>query len=417
MLIFLTILLIYAIVFLFLYIIGWLDKKGKRRRNIIYCFVMHLIFGFSTIFIMLVGSSFEAGSYMEKNKTCTIGLGYGIFLIGFSSLNSLLTIILLLLIPKKSFVHSDYSNTKNEDTSLINLSTSDHITINLEEINKDEIIQFIKYEWDQKNIEFTETIYYYNSSDWNLLINEDNLKLIYEKFINDIHNKDNLLLYTLKQSEDAHFYELQKTHSKECNCWTLNQNNCSWSKHEILIDGKKLNLHSDWFINSNFLHLSIMNKMNIHFLTKFNCPENININFIDFLQRRYDFNCIFNEIYRYMVESIIIREDGLNLILQLIDNLNDKFHKQIILDHVIKNIFQIWPPPLWYFSLLKCRILKKSGILQFNQAYKGIKDYEYFINDPFSFELFELCSVLNLTYKTYWKHKYLCYGIFLPLDK
>lgn len=200
---------------------------------------------------------------------------------------------------------------------------------------------------------------------------------------------------------------------------------CSWSRLRIRVD---MSLYENNFFQNrtNLKLLSILNTMNFHILTPYNFSNFIDNSqsecLLDNIQQLDYFDKIFPKIYIYLIESLAIREDGLSLINQFIKKLKSPDHKLIIRCHVLLDTFRIWPPPLWYQSLLKIRYIIKKYHKQ-KILYKlfkvPLKDtiLESSICNPlknhFNLDIF---SVLKLSFHSLWTNDDFICGIFERLS-
>lgn len=187
-------------------------------------------------------------------------------------------------------------------------------------------------------------------------------------------------------------------------------------------DWKMLRLRLDpWKLNSidfeNLMHIEdliLLQKMNVHFLTRFSYAEPTQYDcLLNCLQKFHGFDTLFMKMYVYIIESLIIREDGILLINQLLKNLQSSYLKIMVQNQITKKTFQNWPPPLWFHSLIKLRLMIRKNLNSLDLKYCA-EDITSFIYHPMNIALFDIFQLLNLSFKDIWITEK--YGIFQNLQ-
>lgn len=170
----------------------------------------------------------------------------------------------------------------------------------------------------------------------------------------------------------------------------------------------RINLNNDnissWLLNI-LNHLIILNKLNYHILSPIElCQKQTNNNYClyDYL---YNYNLLlqFPTISIYTITSLVIREDCFYLLNQLINKLSNIYSIREIIDLITLRTFTIWPPPLWFYSLLQLRILIRDGkkkIMKFNKLDQNLQQ---FILNPIENRLYrDILSFVHLPCQSIW---------------
>lgn len=208
---------------------------------------------------------------------------------------------------------------------------------------------------------------------------------------------------------------MKSIHVEECRKKKLihTMNECQWKKLELELDLEIIRTTNNVEDKTDYINLLFMNKLGYTFLTSTNYENLPNFTLIEYLQMQTNFNVLFENLYVFMIESLIVREDGLQLIKQLITKLHDTWHQETIESHISDKLFKQWPLPLWYSCLLKIRQSLRRG-----------KKVKYIELAPFSIknlilnpmESGRLFHILNLKYINNFSNEKLKYGLFESLN-
>lgn len=214
---------------------------------------------------------------------------------------------------------------------------------------------------------------------------------------------------------------LYSCHESSCvlhNCPVLScalEGYCQWQKLGIRINCSKL-MTIDFTNVRHLRDLLFLNKMNFNFLTPFTHIEGTRKeSLIDCLQKHENFDEKFPKMMGFIIESLLIREDGLSLVNKLIKKLKNPKHK-IAVRNLLSKIFKIWPPPLWFYCLLKIRYEIRTCFKKTEKwTYLDIKESISDLITPQSYTL-DLFSVVNLSYYHIWIDENFKYGLFETLQ-
>lgn len=181
-------------------------------------------------------------------------------------------------------------------------------------------------------------------------------------------------------------------------------------RYRIVVKNSLLKDFDNW--NDKYVeYFTDLNFININLFTKFTDSGKMrNKCIFDIIRESNKFFEFFPKIYKLLIEILIINEDGFKLVNKLLSTL-DNIHGNLIQQFIIKCIFNEWPPPLWYHSLLKYRqIIRNHGNMNDYLFYPSLID---FIQNPFQTEFpCNLSSLMNLKYKKFWINYKFKYGIF-----
>lgn len=248
--------------------------------------------------------------------------------------------------------------------------------------------------------------YYWDRKIFHQLINPLNVSKI-----NRLNDRDKIVYTIVQLSDEINF----NGHERFCNCtntcvlpmsikWP-----CFWQKIVIRIF---VDFYLDFSDPDLLYELTVLNTLNIHCLRPFNYPKNIKDKcLIDLLKQEGNFNTIFLDSYQYFSESLLLREDGFYLVNQFIEKLKSRSYQIIVKNYITKKLFKIWPPPLWYISVLKLReyLRNSKDFHEINYLESEIK--RFVLNPKRDIANFNISSVLNFNYQSIWETESLSFGI------
>lgn len=360
----------------------------------------------------------------KKPINFDFGFGYTLALISsfFSLISSIVTFPVKCRLQKIKNLFTDYRTINS--AAVIHHMEQENCHTELE-------VTFIRYKWEGVNRGLKQIIF--DSKEYftpNKVSNESEKNEIYKEFLEESVNNKSSIIYSIQLCSDfreklnrRQFKELAVSHLKECKCSDLLQRICTnsvcqWRTFEIQIDYQILSSDDkDECDGWNVTDLTLMNKLGFNFLSPISQPTNINLSLIGYLQKQKDFRSRFQIMSRYIVESLLIWNDGLNLIRELLQELNDSIHKKLIIKILKNEIFQTWPPPLWYTSLCKCRhFIEQDYLLPISTF--TTENIRRFISNPTNqdYAIFSLFTLLDLKYQDFWLNDRLKYGIFDKLQ-
>ncbi|CAD5113461.1 unnamed protein product [Dimorphilus gyrociliatus] len=398
------------------------------------CVIIYGVCCLSTAMIWL-SSLIEAAVYFWDRMAVKRGRSNVVLQFGFSLalMSSALSFLLAVLHSKKKSLLIALLRDSKRATALAAFSVFNYPRKAIvhqfvpEIVSTDLKVKFIRYKWDKKSSRLGWTFFDTNRFlDALSSSNEDLPYQLYDSFAELKTSVDTTIFSVCLCGEYREICRhrqlslLCDIHSRECNCsWQFfsssDRRNCSWKKLEIQVDFCTSNSRATHTSRWSALELTFMNKFGFTFLTPFNYPKNINMTLIDYLQKQKDFRSRFKAMYVYIVESLIIRDNGLFLVNVLLAKLEDKQHRKMVRECVTCLIFKEWPPPLWYLSLQRCRrFLRYGGSLESISTNGHIPEMiQLFVADPYNnSEIFDIFSTLSLWHVYEWTYKPLRFGIF-----
>lgn len=167
-------------------------------------------------------------------------------------------------------------------------------------------------------------------------------------------------------------------------------------RYRIIINHERIKSISLWN-EADFKNLIILNLLNIHLLTPFtNNEKTLYKNVFEIVKNSTEYYRNFSKVFTYLIESFILREDSFQIIEEFFKKLEEP--QRIVAFNYLKTIlFNNWPPPLWFYSLLKLRQLIRRNL--FNKHDLCDVNLKDFILNPFKNETpFSLSSLFNLKY-------------------
>lgn len=400
------------------------SSTKMKSKKLWMSFLIICILNCSVLILFYFGAVIE---YWEetlfKNRPITIDTGFHITL--YSSIISLILFFSIYLYNSK-FKHV-FKNFKTATVmriySVYRYPRRALVRKNEERVNKLNLnVKFIYHGWDRyDNKLFQRT---FNPELYESVRDLDEIETeLLNCFIDQSTSNFDSILYSLplcekywKLFERQHLLELEEAHSAECR-YCMKRNlatdqfsivpECSWNRYEIQVD-----MESHWSLKN----VVFMNLLGFTFLTPFNYPKNLNLSLLDYLQKQENFDEIFDDLYEYITESLLLREDGLTLIQEFINKLQKDNSKKLVIDYVICEIFRGEAPPLWFFCLQACRSFISRG----GNIYTLVPKYSFipellisFIIDPFSnSDIFNVKAILNLAYQDLWCNNLIRYGLF-----
>lgn len=241
----------------------------------------------------------------------------------------------------------------------------------------------------------------------------------YLKYL-DVHPRSmNIYVYENNNVKTHRIY-LNDDHSRNCNCYNKFQYPftleipCSWIKIDLVFNLGKLNDFNMDNVES-LKELALLSKLNYHCLTKFNNRYIKKRCLLDIILNVSDFDVKVTELIKFLLESIIIREDGLKLMNEFLQFASSA-HKTYLVKVISKNIFKIWPPPLWFFSLMKLRQTIRTTVEYDVSCENDHSNIMQFVLNPIeNVTPFDTFSLLSLDHTKVWKDVLVTYGIFQSL--